>query len=368
MLFSNVPRSPFLIGLLTIVLVSTFIEVKSELICPTNEVTKPCYCYEDIYSLYCTGEAITQSAIENLFTSVRLTNGLAPDEWLNVDVLMITRTNLTALDLTPFARSNFTNLDINYNPTLEIVVGGTNSTLSTDIDPLQFRAEAINLDRNNLNDIAVGEVLKFTDPISLKVLSLERNRIEGSARAGGNGGEFLPNLSTFRQLERLSLYGNIIEKIEGGQFKHNNRLSQILLQENRLSVVGENAFHFDEWSPDVLNTRFHISLSVNRLADESIHPLSGLESFGRQLFIYAQLNNFKSLSVERFGAILLADCRNYIYVGGNYFNCDDRMRWLKEHPEFEKRVEGVDCRNDPGKTIFTTEIVTGRCESMPCQV
>jgi hypothetical protein len=289
---------------------------------------------------------------------------LAPDEWLNLDLLEISRTSLITLDLTPFGRSNFTTLSITNNPYLEIIIGGTNSNL----EALQFKAEAVYLDRNSLTDTLVGEFLKFTDTNNLKTLSLRYNHIEGSARIGGNGGEFLPNLSSFHQLEILDLYGNLIERIEGGQFKLNNRLSSIQLQENILSVLGQDAFLFDDWAPDVLEKIFHISFSVNRLTDESIHPLSGLESFGRQLHIYAQLNNFESLSVQRFGAMILADCRNYIFLGGNPFICDNRMRWLKENPQFEKRVEAINCKNDPGKTIFNTEIVSGQCDNEPCQV
>ena len=102
-----------------------------------------------------------------------------------------------------------------------------------------------------------------------------------------------------------------------------------------------------------------IVLSYNLGLNESnFHADSGLDKVGRPIYLDLHNCQFSSLPKMTFEPILDAHPSTSLYLMGNPLVCDERVGWLKQRRvDFESRVRGANCVNDPGQTVFNSTLV-----------
>ena len=86
----------------------------------------------------------------------------------------------------------------------------------------------------------------------------------------------------------------------------------------------------------------------------SSNPMKNLSTIYHLLLFCLDYNGLESLPEETFLGFLMANPNNVLTLDRNPIVCDSRVKWLKDRStEFETRVDGADCINDVGQTVFT---------------
>jgi hypothetical protein len=199
----------------------------------------------------------------------------------------------------------------------------------------------------NLTDAGFGNTLKYFSPTILTYgIFLGNNQFKGTLDQ-----EFLPGLELFDKLEILDLSYNRIEIIGGGQFKNNTGLRHLNLMYNQIVEIRSNGFKFN----DVPGRGYlQILMRENQLDDYKIDPNHGFDKIPT-LAISFDLNNFTTISSPVFEPIVQADGYKAVYFESNGIVCDEKVKWLKDGKDlYETRVNGADCINDPGYSVFNS--------------
>jgi len=176
---------------------------------------------------------------------------------------------------------------------------------------------------------------------------LRGNKIE--KLDGGQG--WMPNL------EVLDVRDNFISTVAEAQLRYNTRLVEINLSGNRISELGNNAFLIGQPDADFADRVLTINVDRNYLSDGNIFYKNAFQSIRRPTKLILSNNNFVTLSEQNFLNYLLANRANELDLSGNTIICDGKMGWLKSLAAvFKDRVKGLDCINDPGKTVFDSDL------------
>ena len=132
-------------------------------------------------------------------------------------------------------------------------------------------------------------------------------------------------------------------------------LEIISLWGNNITAIGENVFQFYE-AADYLR----MILDHNKLNESSFHPNSGISRAGRKTDLNLNYNYITTLPAPIFETFLDAHPSNILELYGNPLICDERLSWIKsrrDEPEFQARVTFANCDNDPGYTVFNSNLI-----------
>jgi hypothetical protein len=322
------------------------------IVCPNFGEIPYCTCSTD-GSIGCSGKEVTQVTIDKLLDSVRAVNNIPSYQYLEISNLQIHDTELTIIYLDHFLGYRVQNFVLDRNAQLYLVNFSPNVDRGS-VSSIPFQATHVQITRSSVTETSLKDLFYQLRSSTLN-LDLSYNKIWGLEREG----EFLEGLSALSELQFLYLQWNGIRSIRGAPFKHGVNLLLINLSDNQIERLGKDAFKMDPPPPALANTLWTIDLSRNKLTDEGITSEDiGITTIGEPTRIALRENQFVYISQAKFQGFLYADSRNLLELYGNHFICDDRMKWLKEdRAKLERQVTGVNCENDPGKTIFTTDLV-----------
>lgn len=352
-----------LIALLYFLLHKFIIGIK----CPANIVIAPCSCTPGASStapvkLDCSGNDITQRAIDVLFLATRYVNCLSDGEYVEFppySSFYLWDTQMTTLDIQPLLNTSFEQISLANNWNLTQITGPELPHQAS------IKADKLFIRSTRITDDGFGDTLKYFDPSILTYLNLGNNRFAGSKQQCincGNNFELLPGLSEFTKLNQLFLDHNPIVNLGDGPFASNNRLTYIDF--NILPVdpiVEPNAFAFRPITSgdSIINRAISISFYANKFDDTTINMKeNGLFYTQRPIFLDISYNKFVHFSQENFEPFLNAHDTNQMYVSNNPLICDERMKWLKDQRnKFESKVLNAYCSNDRGNTVFNSTLI-----------
>jgi len=351
-----------------LIAINLFCSLSTEgFVCPPTDELNPCTCTVTTWSdvprspsprrpeieegyINCLGEDVTQSNIDSIISAVRQVN----NDTLILRDLQIARTGLTSINLTSVLGGELEHFSVTDNSNLSGIVGPPLSSLTLDPEDgiILIEAYDVDLSRNILDDEGLSTTLKYFEPTSVFYWNLARNRVRGD---GGLEGELLPGLSNFTSLRYLGLNSNRVKRVRGAQLRKNRNLHEIELESNELMEVGDNSFDLEAYD-DEESDFFSIYLRNNNLTETHLSP-SGLKGTKRRAEVDLTDNFFTTIPQSLFLEFLEENQTNSLDFERNQIQCDPRVEWLKERRgDFENRVRAP-CANDPGKTVFTSQLV-----------
>jgi len=321
-------------------------------------------------SVWSKPEGSYQELLDRMFILSREANSATSSDTLDCHNLSIRSLYFEngALNLTFLDRTSFVFIDILNSTSFSSISDGPREDVdsgsgSGSQPATRIRVEYLYLkEQGQLGDEGVSDFLKYVDPSALIML-----QVTGSALAlfpYGQSNETLTNLQKFPKLSTLDFTGNKIKGIKTNQFQGLSSLTSVLLIANQIGVIEENGLYFEQPSTGerkklkVRNDRLSISFEWNQLTSEGIHENHGLDSTNyRPITLTLSGNHLTSLPEGTWRKFLEAHDENLIRVSTNPLVCGGGTRWLKENRiEFESKVEGANCENDPGKNVFTSDL------------
>lgn len=327
--------------------------------CPPSSELRPCRCSQSSSdnssgSLAC-DLLVNQGQLSDFINKLKESNPSMTK--LKVEYIFITTApSLTSLDLTPLTHCSIRSLYFDKNPNLTSILPSFSSA--------KMDVQGIYVIATPLSNVQIGNILTYVDSATGPI----RINIENSTVFTGNsfGNQIIPGLSSFPKLTTLKFVNTSIEEILTSAFAGSKGLTLIDLSNHKIKKIGRDAFTIDH---DVQNRTFSINLDNNLLQSEisSIEPgfIPELDE-AKQLgyFISMQNNNLTTLPEGTFKNLIFPRGRIFsLEVKGNQFVCDDRMQWIKSGDDngmWEMNVKDVECTNDPGKNIFTTDLVKSK--------
>lgn len=343
-------------------------------VCPPYENIVPCICLD--HQIACDGYNVelTQETVDNLFSELRLANNLTTDDWLCTDKeLVIKALKFNELDVTSLLKTCFNAVYINgawlnriYGPLSHSkAIGAKGMGTESKQEASQFLGTIdtpkLNLMLADLTNEGLEDFFHYFTP-SLHGIFLSSNEIHGppsnaSVEEEAANWRFLGTLDSLVNLEFIYMSSNQIGRIApGSAFKNLGHLRDFDLSANQVTEIAENSLFMDDSNHPPHRT---VDLGQNSLHDGVFPVNHGLERFNGTTSLSLWYNLFEFISEEKFAPFLRVNPENVIILSGNErIVCDERMQWLSDNrEEYEGRVLGVDCSNDPGKTIFTTKLV-----------
>jgi hypothetical protein len=257
-------------------------------------------------------------------------------------------TTLQTMDVGAFTNLSFHFLMLQNNKNLTSITADTSDT-EVRINVTSLRISNSPLLRNN----GFSSVLF---PSSLKSFGIMLTSI-----VGNEGPDFLPGLTKQDQLDTIQLESSDIftPRIGSGQFRKYPKITHIALTDIGIEQLDPGAFEFDEY-PVEFTSALHVGLKRNQLTDASIPVDHGLDKIKyRNVIWYLEDNKLETLSQAKFEPFLKSGAtRNQLRVYDNVIVCDERVKWLKDGKQiYQSIVIGPDCANDPGKTVFTSDLI-----------
>lgn len=342
--------------------------VESVFQCPPALEIAPCGCDPDpidesVALLQCTGLS-SQAQLTRFIDALKTNNPNTAK--LPVDTFIITKSapSLTSIDLTPLISCNIMTLSFYNNPYLTTV----SKSASGSPDKISVTSMVFVKD-TPLSNAEVDNILSY---VSISA-GPDRVSIDGSLQFTGNtpGQNLIPELFSTYKVKKVEFKNTSIAAIESSAFLRCLGLLDIDLRNNKIQKLGADAFAIDQSNNAEART-LNIYLDNNLLQSEDSSPsiapgfIPSLRVGGDLRYsVSIQNNQLTTLSEETFKNLLTPSGPvTSLKLKGNLFECDDRMKWIKideNSQTWEKNVlSGVDCANDPGKNIFTTELVKGK--------
>ena len=128
---------------------------------------------------------------------------------------------------------------------------------------------------------------------------------------------------------------------------------------NKIYEIGENGLLFDDTNDT--NTSLAIYLDNNAIANDNIHPNSGIQTIKRTTTLYSRNNRFVHLAPHDWESLFTRNNSNILSMAGNLLWCDARMKWLVDQKElYQPKVLNAICQNDvanPKRDIFTANLI-----------
>jgi hypothetical protein len=296
--------------------------------------------------MHCRGPSITQTHVENAIQVLR--GGLDPSDWFEwTGWIYINSTMLETLDLTPFFQTSIERIIINFNPNLNSIKGPSPGAANGKIGTRYLQIH----NNPKLDDTGLGSTLKYFATPQLEELNLERNNISGYY---ADGDELLVGLSELNPIT-IRLRENPIRRIKPGSFKNLTRLASIEFIDNQIEEILENTFQVHENSTAGW---YNIFLNGNPLRNERIHQNIGVSNINARIQLYFHDALLETFPRDVWEPLLNGRLQNKIQVYRNPINCDERVKWLKDNRDkYRLWFLGGDCANDPGFTVFTSNLI-----------
>jgi len=337
--------------------------VRGEFQCPPQNETAPCICGSGSnkdYGLLICVELSSQVQLSAFMDKVKALNSNETRLKLQSFNLNLATASLTSLDLTPLTQCDMDILSFGSNPYLTTIPPHVDSGSGQN----KIHVQSITIAGTPLSNLDVGNLLTYVNSSTSPIRLL----IEDSPRFTGNrkGSPIIPGLSSFPNLTTITFRNTSIEEINTSAFEGSRGLTFIDLSNHKITKLGKDAFTIDQ---SVQNGTLLINLDNNLLQSDSSSIQPGFIPERRPFFDFTysmsmQNNNLTTLPEATFKNMLYPwGLLVVLSLKGNQFFCDDGMHWIKSGPDremWETVVSNVDCTNDPGKDIFTTDLVQAK--------
>lgn len=299
--------------------------------CP-NFTDIPCNCYGDasFSFVHCWGPFITD---EKLATKVNVVSNYSNYYYFNS--LAVYGTAVTKLVEDTFKWASFSDIDIQNNENLAKI----------DANAFINSAQSVKtLGIENNTKLVFDDVKKLMHNLeAVEFAKLRNNRFEEISENA-----FQPKNLNTTLLNTLYLSGNRIKRIGSYAFFNQSNLFIIDLRDNMIEYIDDYGLTLSKYTGKF--DAIYINLNKNNITDKSFANNSLSNPNKVHIDLRIEENKLTTLDEHIFSPFINQNNRSLVYLFGNKFICDCKMKWLFESNN--KRFINVNCANKQNTNIF----------------
>jgi hypothetical protein len=294
--------------------------------CPKPDLLKPCNCLKD----YITCDESNSKDLKNIF--IKLSSTLESDK-KHFSVLLLNKTSIDELTENFFEDITFNAILIRDAKNLTLI----NTKAFTKIESCLKDIEILSTSLKNCppNHDIFQTISSMTN---LETAFIRYSMIEEIPENA-----FRPLNGPQNKLYDIVLDNNRIKKIGDNAFKNLQNLTNLVLNDNKLDHISKNEFNFNTTSNKTVDI-FLYNLSLNSSSFES----KAFSSFNKPTFLHFNYsfrhksNNITYLDQHIFEEFLNLNSMNQIEL--YTIDCKDcRSYWLVNNDKYKLQIESITC-------------------------
>ncbi|RWS21483.1 Leucine rich repeat containing protein 10-like protein [Leptotrombidium deliense] len=281
-----------------------------DIVCPRNELLKPCYCDPYVASIQCDIPNTTVCDLSAITSKVANLTTKANVVFSEIAIEDVALHELSQFDLGNLLYKRVAILNSGLRYIHPLAFGRTAETVTY-----------IDLEANRLTD-DVFEALRCLP--SLEYVSLSNNylKVIPSHAFRRTNGQFQS------RLKGILLTGNRIHTISDHTFFYLPHLTTLHINMNQISRINVSAFEFED-IPIGRKTNLYIDLSMNLLQADSFDA-KGLQNINRPVKLSLNRNKVTHLNQSVFEPFLNKHVNNSVDVKDNPLICNCSSYWIHE--------------------------------------